>query len=279
LQLHDKNLALTDIGEWYIVILLIMSEICNSPLTLIASCLAVMALANGIIRLTNAYLDSCKSHAPPNTAVLSGITEGMIMFLLSLQTGLIDMELPQRLGAMSIILFIVAASLFQTILEITHPVLLALSASSRNVWSHIKVLMLCTVICVVPAYMSILLISTVDLDLWTMVVISSSLLTSIQVVGHLIHYILYLYDSSRSEPMESLDDYVYYLKSAVHSLELLSALFVVCAGLKEAATGHWSLLNSVVLVVHCYFNVWIRIKSGWSSFLLRQVQHDCPRDL
>ena len=61
------------------------------------------------------------------------------MFLLSMQTGLIDMDLSHRLGAMSIILFIVAASLFQTILEITHPVLLALSASSRNVWSHIKV--------------------------------------------------------------------------------------------------------------------------------------------
>ena len=63
----------------------------------------------------------------------------MVMFLLSLQTGLIEMELPQRLGAMSIILFIVAASLFQTVLEITHPVLLSLSASSRNVWSHLKV--------------------------------------------------------------------------------------------------------------------------------------------
>ena len=37
----------------------------------------------------------------------------MVMFLLSLQTGLIDMEMPHRLGAMSVILFIVAASLFQ----------------------------------------------------------------------------------------------------------------------------------------------------------------------
>ena len=35
------------------------------------------------------------------------------MFLLSLQTGLIDLEMPHRLGAMSVILFIVAASLFQ----------------------------------------------------------------------------------------------------------------------------------------------------------------------
>ena len=119
--------------------------------------------------------------------------------------------------------------------------------------------------------MSYLLISTVDLDLWTMVVISSSLLTSIQVVGHLIHYALYLYDSFRNETLESIDDYIYYLKSMVHAAELISALFVVCAGLKEATTGHWSLLNSVVLLIHCYFNVWVRIKSGWRSFLLRQV--------
>ena len=95
------------------------------------------------------------------------------------------------------------------------------------------------------------------------------------------------------------------IKSAIHVLELVSALFVVGAGFKvskfgfkcrsnhlqpnislnqlycnldqcnvyfqEAWTGHWSVLNSVVLAVHCYFNVWIRIKNGWRSFLLRQV--------
>lgn len=193
------------------------------------------------------------------------------MFLLSLQTGLIDLKLSQRLGVMSIILFIVAASLFQTILEITHPVLLALSASSRNIWSHIKILILCLALALIPAYMSYLLVLTVDLDLWTMVVISSSILTSIQVVGHFIHYLLYLYDSFRDDPMESIDDVVYYLKSVVHALELISALFVVCAGIKEATTGNWCLINSVVLIVHCYFNVWVRIKSGWRSFLSRQV--------
>ena len=56
------------------------------------------------------------------------------------------------------------------------------------------------------------------------------------------------------------------------NVELISALFVVCAGIKEAATGHWSFLNSIVLVVHCYFNVWVRIKNGWRAFLLRQVR-------
>ena len=47
---------ISEVGEWYIILLLVVSEICNSPLTLIASCLSVMAMANGIIRLTNAYL-------------------------------------------------------------------------------------------------------------------------------------------------------------------------------------------------------------------------------
>ena len=75
-----------------------------------------------------------------------------------------------------------------------------------------------------------------------MVVISSSLLTSIQVLGkttclwyyivvinqkfddkifdtnvvsnlgHVVHYGLYIYDARRNEPLESLDDVVYYLK-------------------------------------------------------------------
>ena len=58
-------MELSDIGEWYVILLLIISEICDSPLTLISSCLAVMALSNGVIRATNAYLNSCKSHAPP----------------------------------------------------------------------------------------------------------------------------------------------------------------------------------------------------------------------
>ena len=96
MKFQEKNLDMSEVGEWYILLLLIISEICSSPLTLIASCLAVMAFSNGVIRLANYYLDSCKPHAPPSTAILSGITEGMVMFLLSLQTGLIDMKLPQR---------------------------------------------------------------------------------------------------------------------------------------------------------------------------------------
>ena len=42
------------------------------------------------------------------------------------------------------------------------------------------------------------------------------------ILGHLIHYALYLYDAHRSEPLDSLDDIVYYLKASIHSLELVN---------------------------------------------------------
>ena len=43
----------------------------------------------------------------------SGVGEGMVMFMLALQTGLTEIQMPQRVGAMSVILYIVLAILFQ----------------------------------------------------------------------------------------------------------------------------------------------------------------------
>ena len=34
----------------------------------------------------------------------------------------------------------------------------------------------------------------------------------VPILGHVVHYCLYIYDARRNEPLESLDDVVYYLK-------------------------------------------------------------------
>jgi hypothetical protein len=59
------------------------------------------------------------------------VTEGVTLFLLALQTGLLDMQALQRTFLLSIILFIVLTSTLQSMIEITDPVILALGAS-RN---------------------------------------------------------------------------------------------------------------------------------------------------
>lgn len=63
--------------------------------------------------------------------VRRGVTEGVTLLLLALQTGLLDMQALQRTFLLSIILFIVVTSTLQSMIEITDPVILALGAS-RN---------------------------------------------------------------------------------------------------------------------------------------------------
>lgn len=64
-------------------------------------------------------------------ALYRGVTEGVTLLLLALQTGLLDMQALQRTFLLSIILFIVMTSTLQSMIEITDPVILALGAS-RN---------------------------------------------------------------------------------------------------------------------------------------------------
>ena len=58
-----------------------------------------------------------------------GVTEGVTLLLLALQTGLLDLQVLQRTFLLSIILFIVVTSTLQSMIEIADPIVLALGAS------------------------------------------------------------------------------------------------------------------------------------------------------
>jgi hypothetical protein len=104
------------------------------------------------------------------------------MALLALQTGLIDLPMPQRMGTMFMILFIIVGSLMQSMHEIVEPVLLSLSASpSRSILRHVRVLAVCLFLLVCPLYMTVSLCELVGVDFWMLVVISTCTLTSVQV--------------------------------------------------------------------------------------------------
>ncbi|CAI5673832.1 RING finger protein 145-like [Oreochromis niloticus] len=60
---------------------------------------------------------------------LWGMTEAITLLILAVQTGLIELQVIHRAFLLSIVLFIVAASILQSMLEIADPIVLALGAS------------------------------------------------------------------------------------------------------------------------------------------------------
>lgn len=72
------------------------------------------------------------------------------------------------------------------------------------------------------------------------------------------------------EPMENLDDVIYYVNGTYRLLEFLVALCVVAYGIAETILGEWTWMGSSIIFVHSYFNVWLRAQLGWKSFLLRR---------
>lgn len=60
---------------------------------------------------------------------IRGMTEGITLLILAVQTGLIELQVIHRAFLLSIILFIVVASILQSMLEIADPIVLALGAS------------------------------------------------------------------------------------------------------------------------------------------------------
>ena len=255
---------------WLVVLLASIGESCVTPFSLIGVCITVSYTSHVILTLTKLYLQGRDAFLNDNV-MHRGWTEGFTMFLLAMQTGIIELKSTQRAFLMSIVLFIVISSLIQSMYEITDPLLLALGASqNRSILKHVRAVALCTFLWMFPLFMTYTICQFFDLDFWLMAVISSCVLTSVQVIGSLVVYALFIYEGLRVTPWESLDDVVYYAKATTRVLEFLVAVFFVCYGIKESLVGEWSWVNSSIQIIHCYFNVWHRLQAGWQSYLRRR---------
>ncbi|XP_069139034.1 RING finger protein 145-like [Argopecten irradians] len=247
-----------------------IGECCATPISLFALSVTISYASYCILTLTKIFLQGWSSYQADNDS-LRGWTEGFTMLLIAFQTGLLELKPLQRAFLMSILLFIVASSLIQSMYEMAEPILLGLSAAhNKNIFKHVRAVALFTFLWMFPLFMTYSICHYFDLDFWLLVIMSSCLLTTVQVIGALVVYALFMYDALSTTNWDSLDDVIYYTRSVVRILEFVVAVFVVCYGMKESITGEWSWINSSILIIHCYFNVWQRLQTGWKSFLLRR---------
>ncbi|XP_067335847.1 RING finger protein 145 isoform X1 [Channa argus] len=247
-----------------------VSECCATPYSLLGLTFVVSYLALGLLNLCKFYLGGYAAVQNENV-MHRGVTEGVTLLLLALQTGLLDMQALQRTFLLSIILFIVVTSTLQSMIEITDPIILALGASrNRSLWKHFRGLSMCLLLLVFPVFMAYKISQFFHMDFWLLILVSSCMLTSLQVTGTMLIYSLFMVELFRSDPIESLDDVIYWVNAVSRVLEFVVALCVVAYGTWESLFGEWSWMGASVIIIHSYFNVWLRAQSGWRSFLLRQ---------
>jgi len=256
--------------EWYVEVLSAAAGVCASPISLIGTAVAVAYMSFAVLSAIKAYLGTSQNIPPPAQPPQAGLDmnrpmflgqqphsgweEGATTLLLAILTGVTDMKQQSRMAVLTIILFVVLSSLLQSMLEIAEPVILSLSAyHGRNVFHHVKVLLLCTFLFAFPLHVTYVLAQIFPVDFWMAVVLSTSVLTSAQVLDLIVVHCLLWYDATREEPWAPLDEVVYYVRGITKIVEFFVATSVVVVGLYEGVTGQWSWTNAFILLVHCKY--------------------------
>uniref|UniRef100_A0A8C9L6L0 TRC8-like N-terminal domain-containing protein n=1 Tax=Pavo cristatus TaxID=9049 RepID=A0A8C9L6L0_PAVCR len=158
-----------------------IAECCSTPYSLLGLVFTVSFVALGVLTLCKFYLQGYRAFMN-DPAMNRGMTEGVTLLILAVQTGLIELQVVHRAFLLSIILFIVVASILQSMLEIADPIVLALGASrDKSLWKHFRAVSLCLFLLVFPAYMAYMICQFFHMDFWLLIIISSSILTSLQV--------------------------------------------------------------------------------------------------
>ncbi|RXN28319.1 RING finger protein 145-like [Labeo rohita] len=270
-QLVSNYGTLTAVQQGPLLYLLTsVSECCASPYSLLGLTFVVSYMALGLLSLCKFYLGGFNALQNHNV-MHRGVTEGVTLLLLALQTGLLDMAALQRCFLLFIILFIVLTSTLQSMSEITEPVVLGLGASrNRSVWKHLRGLSMCGFLLLFPGFMAYKISQFFNMDFWLLILVSSCMLTSLQVMGTLLIYSLFMVEVWRGAALPGLDEIVYYVNGVCRVLEFAVAVCVVAYGAWESLWGEWSWMGASVIIIHSYCNVWLRAQAGWKSFLLRQ---------
>ncbi|XP_072717980.1 RING finger protein 145-like isoform X3 [Ciconia boyciana] len=258
------------------------AECCSTPYSLVGLTFTVSYLALGVLNLCKFYLLGFGAFQNGNV-MHRGVTEGVTLLLLALQTGLLDLQILQRTFLLSIILFIVVTSTLQSMIEIADPIVLALGASrNRSPWKHFRGVSMCLFLLVFPCFMAYKIAHFFHLDFWLLILVSSCMLTSLQVMGTLFIYALFMVELLQDTPLERMDEIIYCVNaSGWRSFLLRREAAKKINSLPQATGGQLRDHNDVCAI--CFQDMQVAVITPCSHFFhaacLRKwlyVQDTCP---
>lgn len=171
--------------------------------------------------------------------------DSVSFFLLCVQVGIVNLPKQERLFRIGLVMFVTISLFLQSAYELTEPALMSLGATYTGVFNskHLRTLVVCTVILVLPGYMIIALCQMFTFDAWLFVIISSNLVTIVQVMGSLVIYALFVSNVHSESQVKDLDDYVYYVNAGSKVFEFLVAVVVLGYTAWATLNGEWNYIG------------------------------------
>lgn len=171
--------------------------------------------------------------------------DSVSFFLLCVQVGIVSLPKQERLFRIGLVMFVTISLFLQSAYELTESALMSLGATYTGVFNskHLRTLVVCAVILVLPGYMIIALCQMFTFDAWLFVIISSNLVTIVQVMGSLVIYALFVSNVHSESQVKDLDDYVYYVNAGSKVFEFLVAVVVLGYTAWATLNGEWNYIG------------------------------------
>lgn len=252
LALFSNFLFVTDVHFGVKYLLVSVSASCNSPIQLFGMSLWIPQLSYFVLWTTRGFLDWTIRHTASDLEPRD-MSKALAFCVITYLNGVTETEIHKRIVFLVIFMFISYSLILQSAVELTDGVLKALSTSLQNRYAcHARALtmMLALLWCIL--YSTYKFCTFFPFHFWQLIVISSNIVTVIQVLSSLAIYALFVKDSQASG-VADLDDWVYYITAFSNTFELFSAFLVLCYGLWNVIHGGWSVVSKYCLI--CVFTL------------------------
>lgn len=226
-------------------IFLSFGDCCNSIFSLLTASVVVAEMSKTLLQFVRLLLSGDGPEQHEDETHFGGWNEGVSFFLLGLQTDIISAKSVERSLIVSLIIFVTSSLLIQSAFEMVEPVLVSLGATYTGIINgrHLRTLALSLLILLIPSYLIHTICSTFDFDSWLFIIISSNVVTLVQIIGALTVYGMFVINARAESSWENVDDYVYYVNAVCKIFEFCIAVIVVLYSGWATVTGEWDLVG------------------------------------
>lgn len=259
--------------NWITILFLCIGECCKTYIGLLATSVALSYASYYIRHMLIIFL--CGERMDHINDIGYAILDSMIMFLMSVESGIIDMKvtinhqyLLDKAFTLRLI-FLYSATLFlSNTYQLLNLKILTFGASPvTKVFQHIKALGLYSIILVFLLCTLHVVNQLISDVMVTYPVLIIGFSTIVQIFCSMLTYFIFMYDAIYC--VENIDDRIFYLRSSVEVLDYLGSVIIACGGLWLLKTNGFSWIQTPMLILQLCC-LWDRFQNGLKTLVLRR---------